>query len=214
MILAGCTFGVVWQCTRRSNGALVLSQTAFVIFAGIFFVMADRATEITLQGVGSIKAAAHQATRDAEEIRALRNRVEAQSTAIGTVAGQAGRAKELIDRIVVEKATADAARLGTHEARMEGDFAVPRSGIADLRQMYRSRTGTQQIAIIQYVWSRRDIPKRDRVQFMVDILKADSDRIAVEYAARCLEEEARLHVEPGAVGDYLKWWETAKDTIQ
>jgi hypothetical protein len=62
----------------------------------MFFVVHERAIEITLRGVGTIKAAAERATSDAQAIAELRDRIESQGATVDLVAKEASHAHELV----------------------------------------------------------------------------------------------------------------------
>jgi hypothetical protein len=93
----------------------VVSVTLIAVFAGIFFIIADRSTEITVKGVGTIKAAALSAQTDAKEVAAIKQRVENQSATIDLIASKATQAQSLAEQVkrtldfavTVQKALAD-----------------------------------------------------------------------------------------------------------
>lgn len=59
------------------------------IFVGIFFILQDRAIEISFKWLGTIKAAAKQAATDAETIAKIKERIESQSATVDLVAQSA-----------------------------------------------------------------------------------------------------------------------------
>lgn len=68
-------------------------------FCGLFFLMSEGATEISITGVGTIKAAVEQATVDAKQITEIKTRIEGQSATIDAVAKEAKDAKTLSERL-------------------------------------------------------------------------------------------------------------------
>jgi flagellar biosynthesis chaperone FliJ len=79
----------------------------FALVAGLALVFHERALDITFGKFASIKAAAQQATADAKEIAAIRNRVEAQAATLDLVAKASSDAKTLLDELREETKTAD-----------------------------------------------------------------------------------------------------------
>lgn len=279
LVLAGW-----WITNSRANSGLVLGLCGLAVFAGMFLILQDRATEITVKGVGTIKAAAQQAQVDAQQVAELRGRVERQSATIDAVAAQAVEARKLSEELARKNELADQKLKGidetlqratkvlaeqqqlaeftaTVQAAQNDDrrafdklrqwaedrkypfagrasqawrtildqhsqpwfasgFGVPwregvdpsKFGIADLKNIYEQVPPALKPALIEYVWNRQDIPKRDRVVFLVDILAKDESLRAVEYAARYLEQEAKLRVKPLAVEEYMKWWRSKGDS--
>ncbi len=84
-----------WVATGHSNKAAVITLCLITVFFSIFLIIKDRATEITIKGIGSIKAATDQAVLDAKQIKDIRERMEAQSATVEVVAKHASEAKKL-----------------------------------------------------------------------------------------------------------------------
>lgn len=71
------------------------------------------------------------------------------------------------------------------------------------------------LGILEFVWEKRtDISKRDRLQFLVDVLSNDESLQVVEYAGRYFAQGTGNNLKPIAVGSHLKWWEENKDSIE
>jgi len=70
-----------------------------VLLIGVVVLLRDRITEVAINGVGSIKAAAKQAEVDVAQIQEIREKVEAQGYAINLVAKEASIANERIQDI-------------------------------------------------------------------------------------------------------------------
>jgi hypothetical protein len=81
------------------------------------------------------------------------------------------------------------------------------------RYSYRD-AGVYKISVLDYIWKRTDIPKRERMQFLVDVMKSDKDLNAVEYAGRFFKEESKQQVLSLAYWELIKWWEEHKDEIK
>ena len=73
----------------------MISVCLIFVFIGLALVFFDRITEITVEHVGTIKAATKQVTLDAKEVSKLKERIEAQSATIDLVAQNASEAKTL-----------------------------------------------------------------------------------------------------------------------
>jgi len=71
------------------------------------------------------------------------------------------------------------------------------------------------LGILEFVWVKRtDISKRDRLQFLVDVLKNDESLQVVEYAGRYFAQGTEDKLKPIAIKAHLKWWEDNKETIK
>lgn len=119
VILASLIAGAWYVISGRPRPVLASSFTFLAIFVGIFFVVYERATEITITGVGTIKAAAKSAEGDAAAIAKVLTRVEAQSATIDLVAAKATEAEKLskeLDRLVKFSTTILAARADDRQA--------------------------------------------------------------------------------------------------
>ena len=86
-----------WVCTEHPHKKWAISSGLIAIFVGVYFTVQDRAIEITIGQVGTIKAAAKQATVDAQAVADLRKRIEAQSATVDLVAQSAIKAHNLIE---------------------------------------------------------------------------------------------------------------------
>jgi hypothetical protein len=76
------------------------------MFMGFALVLQDRITEFTLNKVGTIRAAAAEASSNATEIASVKRRVEAQSATIDLVAKTALDAKSLYDSLALKNKAA------------------------------------------------------------------------------------------------------------
>jgi len=276
-----------WWVTRNypyKNWVFAVCLVA--VFSGIFLLVQDRATEITIKGVGTIRAAVEQASVDAQAIADVRRRIEAQSATVDLVAQQATNARRLGEELA-EKTRAAEKRLGEVDQavalartklgelqeitdftravlaaqsddrrafdRLEAwandpkfglqseagaawamvldqhakaffmsGFTVPwkqgvdpsKFGVADLRREYANAPVFIRPALIEYVWNRQDIPKRERLSFLADILAGDTSLNAVEYAGRLLSGALDAKLKPLAVKPLLQVWEQKKATIK
>lgn len=88
--------------------------------------------------------------------------------------------------------------------------------LLDLKRNYQAQgvLSFTKPAFIEYVWKREDIPKKDRMEFLVDIIRNDKSLTAVEYAGRFFSQGAGIKLHPLAVKDVLKWWEQNKERLE
>lgn len=89
LIINSIIIALLLITSSQVHKAGVISICLIAIFAGFFLIIQDRVIEITVKGVGTIKAAAEQASADANEISELKNRIEAQSATVDLVADKA-----------------------------------------------------------------------------------------------------------------------------
>ena len=86
-----------WVSGTHQHKIWVVSVCVLAVFVGVIFTMHSRAIEITFKNVGTIKAAAERATADANEVAAIKKRIEAQSATVDLVAESAAKAHNLIE---------------------------------------------------------------------------------------------------------------------
>ena len=275
-----------WIGTGRRHRGSMVTLCGLAVFAGVFFVLQERVTEITFQGFGTIKAAANQAKSDASEVNQIKRRVQEQSATIDLVAHEAADAKKLIDELsrksdlvdqklravdkTLDKASKTLSELETTAqftttviAAQNDDrnafeqlfvwankkshpfssraaqawntildehakpffssgFTVPwREGLDpsaltlnELRKTYESAPTYLKPGLIEYVWNRENIPKRERMQFLAGVIQRDQSLKAVEYAGRYFTQAAELKLKPLAIKQILDWWKINKNTVK
>lgn len=87
--------------------------------------------------------------------------------------------------------------------------------LAELSQALRSTPPHIRLGILEFVWEKRtDISKRDRLQFLADVLSYDESLQVVEYAGRYFAQGTGDKLKPIAIGPHLKWWKENKDSIE
>lgn len=277
-----------WWITQQKPGiAACLSLCLIAVFAGIFLIINERATEISIKNVGTIKAATEQVKVDAKEIAGIRERIEGQAATVDAIAKQAADAKRVSEEVQRKNDLADerlkaideavkhgnaavaqlqaytafnntvlaaqnddrrafdqlkawgedkgysfaqAAQqawvtiLDTHASPMSyGGFQIPwnegvdpsKLSLEELRSNYRAAVNSQiRLALTEYIWGRKDIAKKDRMQFLIDVMQNDSSLKVVEYAARYFTGESKDKLKPLAIQQHIEWWEKNKDSIQ
>lgn len=95
LILNGIAVSSWWVTSQGTHKGTVVTLCLVAVFAGLALVLSDRITELSVKGVGTIKAAAQQAESDASTVSDLKKRVESQSATVDLVAQQAKKAEEL-----------------------------------------------------------------------------------------------------------------------
>ncbi len=85
-----------------------------------------------------------------------------------------------------------------------GGAAASDTTLEQCREIYTQITPSHKPRCIQYIWNRADFPERDRIQFVIDVMRDDTSLNAVEQAGRYLTAAADLKYKPLAVDDFLK----------
>ncbi|MBO1225489.1 MAG: hypothetical protein JYX80_13785 [Candidatus Scalindua sediminis] len=246
-------------------------------------ILQDRITELTVQGVGTIKAATQQVESDAQAVSDLKERVENQSATVDLVAKEASKAKALSEEVAdknqraeeklailddsIKKANKTLTNLNLtseftltvsaaqnddrkafdklkewsqdttnpfsskaaqawhtiyeshNEPMYNSNFTVPwNEGIdpsklllPELIQQYKGASVQLRPALLEYIWKRDDIPKVDRLDFMIETMKHDSSLAAVEYSGRHFTSGTELKIKPSAVEYLVGWWSEHRD---
>ena len=87
--------------------------------------------------------------------------------------------------------------------------------LSELWQAIKSVPPHIRLGILEFVWkTRSDIPKKDRLQFIVDVLRSDESLQVVEYAGRYFAQGTGDKLKPIAIKAHLKWWEENKDSVK
>ena len=73
--------------------------------------------------------------------------------------------------------------------------------------------------MVQQIWSRTDIPKAERMAFLIEVMKTDRSINAVDYARKLFYPETTLKHEdmggaPIILGPLYDWWEANKNTVK
>ena len=100
LILNSIALTALW-ITKEANhnkGVAVIVCT-IAVFAGLALILQDRITELTVKGVGTIKAATKQVESDAKTVSDLKERVENQSSTVDLIAKEASAAKKISEEV-------------------------------------------------------------------------------------------------------------------
>jgi hypothetical protein len=276
-----------WLSQQKPGMTWCVSLCLIAIFAGIVLIFNERAVEITIEKVGTIKAVAEQAKVDAKTISDIRERIEGQAATVDAVAKQAADAKRISEEVQKKNQQADeklktidealkrgneaiaelqsyttfnntvlAAQnddrrafdqlnawaedknypfmteakqtwiniLDSHNSpMMMGGFNIPWSegidptklSLEQLKVDYKEGPRQLRVAMIEYIWTKRiDIPKRDRMQFLVDVLRNDSSLRVVEYAGLYFTGASQDKLKRLAIKQHIEWWEKNKESIK
>ncbi len=69
--------------------------------------------------------------------------------------------------------------------------------------------------VVEFVWKKRtDKSKKDRLEFLVDVIRNDESLLVVEYAGRYFEEGTGDKFKPLATEKHLEWWKENKGSIE
>lgn len=287
LILSSIAASAWWITTHGTYKGSVLTLCSLAVLAGIAFLICDRITEFSLKGIGTIKAAANQATADANVVAELKTRVEGQNATVDLVAKEAAEAKQLVTDLSLKNSKAEEKLSQLDKAINDGNLAVKELQIYilfnrvvlaaknDSRQAYDQlwawsadssyllqKDATQTIqtlvdqhdpkmtisntsislndgknlstlslsvlrtamlsappnirrCVVEFVWKKRtDKSKKDRLEFLVEVIRSDESLLVVEYAGRYFEEGTGDKFKPLAIEQHLEWWKENKDTIK
>ena len=70
------------------------------------------------------------------------------------------------------------------------------------------------MGVLQYIATRNDISKTNRLTFYIDVMKKEQNLYVLEIAGHEFTTLAGLQIKPLAVKYLLKWWEENKDTLK
>ncbi|MBI5057289.1 MAG: hypothetical protein HZB61_11815 [Nitrospirae bacterium] len=95
-----------WGIYSKQSKAAVIFFCLFSSFLGLIFLLYDRLIEITIENVGSIKAAQIQAKTDADVISELKRRIGNQAETIDLIAEQASNAEKMFEDLAKKNSLA------------------------------------------------------------------------------------------------------------
>jgi len=108
-------------------------------------------------------------------------------------------------------------------AMVRSGFAVPwKQGIdpktLSLRQIaetYSQVPPQIRIGVLEFVWeTRTDIPKKERLEFLAQVLRDDESLQVVEYAGRWFTQGTGDQFKPLAIAEHLKWWAENRESVK
>jgi len=83
-----------------------------------------------------------------------------------------------------------------------------------LKQEYSRVPLLYHAGLVKYIWQRDDIPKKDRMEFLMDVLKTDGSLTARYYAGRFFAQETSINWSPFMKETLTVWWEENRDSIE
>src|SRR5260370_7791896 len=90
VLVVGGVVVPLWLFARASgtvnHSSAVVTVSFLAVFAGVACLLMDRITELTLSGVGTIRAATDQVIADAKTVTDLKARVENQTATVDLIA--------------------------------------------------------------------------------------------------------------------------------
>ena len=69
----------------------------------------------------------------------------------------------------------------------------------------------QRRSLLEYIWNRNDIPKVERLDFLVNVLRNDNHLMVCEYAGRYFTQGTELKIKPIALDYLINWWTDNKN---
>ncbi|MBB4568261.1 hypothetical protein [Rhizobium leucaenae] len=278
IVVVAVGFAIVFHFSGKKGRFAAGFLTSSMFFVGFGMMMLDRITEVTVRGVGTIKAASAQASADASVIQALKTQVENQTATVDAVTAQAKNAASLSERAASQvsitdqkladlNATLTAAKVTLENLQKDADFAktieeaqndnrvafdklssiandqnspyaqraagawnaimdahsegmyesnfhIPwQAGVdpatlslAALRSIFASAPVPLKPALLEYINDRNDVPKLEKLDFFIEVMKTDASLKAAEYAGRYFTKDANLQIKPLALDYLTKWW--------
>jgi len=85
--------------------------------------------------------------------------------------------------------------------------------LSQLRKEYELLPSLYHADLVNHIWKRTDFPKRDRMLFLIDVLKKDESLTAIFYAGQFFAQESGLKWSPFVIQPLLDWWEKNKGNI-
>ena len=286
LILGSIIFTTYWVIIKNNNYPWLVSICLIAVFAGLALVFNERITELTVKGVGTIKAAAIKAETDAEVISEIKDRVENQRVIIDLVAKEASEAKSISEEVANKNKLAEEkleiisnsikeakSTIGEINSLSEYTMTVLKAQsddrnafdklkeialeennpfssnakhawitileshnkpyfftdkkytwnkncdpseltIIELSQLYNIAFNHLKPNLIEYIWKREDIPKIERLDFLIEVIKNDSNLTAVEYAGRYFKNESGQKIKPLAAENFVNWWKNNRDSFK
>lgn len=99
LILISIVLTALWITKERNHKGTVMVLCSIAVFAGLALILQDRITELTVKGVGTIKATTKQVKLDAKTVAELKERVENQSATVDLIAKEASTAKAISEEV-------------------------------------------------------------------------------------------------------------------
>ena len=83
-----------------------------------------------------------------------------------------------------------------------------------MHETYKQAPPHIRIGILEFLWeTRTDIPKRERLELLAQVLREDDSLKVVEYAGRWFAQGTGDGLKPLAIPLHLKWWNENKGSV-
>lgn len=99
-------FTTWWVLGEHTHKGWAFVICIVALFVGAFLILEEQATELTVKGIGTIKAAAEQAKVDAKAITDLKDQAEAHTATVDRIAKEAAEAKQLLNDLNINNQVA------------------------------------------------------------------------------------------------------------
>ncbi len=66
------------------------------------------------------------------------------------------------------------------------------------------------LQFVKYIWERKDYNLKDKLEFLINVLKNDNHLYVVQYAGRLFSEHTKLQIKYLAVDYFVNWWDKNK----
>jgi anti-sigma28 factor (negative regulator of flagellin synthesis) len=87
--------------------------------------------------------------------------------------------------------------------------------LPQLIDFYNTSSERIRLGVVQFIWLQRlDISKKERLQFLADILKDEKSLFVCKLAGYYFAKGTGDGLAPLGIRDHLKWWEKNKETIK
>jgi hypothetical protein len=107
LIVAPISFTGWWIARLKPAKNPMVFLCLIAVLAGLSLIMNERATELTIAQVENIKAAAQQATIEAQQISDLKECIAAQAATVDLIARDAEEARRIVEEVVSKNLEAE-----------------------------------------------------------------------------------------------------------
>ena len=87
--------------------------------------------------------------------------------------------------------------------------------LSQLLDFYKISTERTRIGVVQFIWLQRlDISKKERLQFLADVLKNDKSLFVCKIAGYYFQKGTGNGKATLGIKEHLEWWEKNKETVK
>ena len=234
MTIGSVALSLYWAISSRTNQIAIFVACGFAILVGLVFLFFDTIIEIYLAGIGHIKK---RAEREVQAIEKLKEETELKIRELEALMKfmRTFSAAQMEDREAWDQlgkwqhdesfpfsAQARDAWFAITDDHTSPNISVVGSfswsdgvnkntlSLSELRKTYERLEKFGRPALIQCIFEREDIPKRERMDFLVEVLGKEKYLRAVQFAGILFARAADLRLPPLAIGEYQQWWQENK----